>query len=174
MGKMSQKIWYSIMPRQSKHVEISTVAEISAQNILGIITPWVGVFDLVIIFSISLKEISESAVDLGQKISLTEVNFIKTDPTPRWECAPSERNLGEFQTVIVSNLNVFLFGFWVKLYADISLYQSIDAGEWFQHNVRVQIDSFLFDWHDESFRELTLCIWTYLLNNWSEYVMYGS
>ena len=66
IGEMSQKIWYSIMPRQSKHVEISTVVEISAQYFLGIITPWVGIFDLLIIFFISLKEISESAVDLGQ------------------------------------------------------------------------------------------------------------
>ena len=70
---MSQKIWYSIMSRQSKHVEISTPVEISARNFLGIITPWVGIFDLVIIFFISLKEISESAVDLGQRIRPTEV-----------------------------------------------------------------------------------------------------
>ena len=39
MGEMSQKIWCSIMVRQSKRVEISTTVEISAQNILGIITP---------------------------------------------------------------------------------------------------------------------------------------
>ena len=66
MGKMSQQIWYSIISSGTECVEISTKAEISAQDFLWIVTFLVGVLNDVIEISISNRIILESAVEKVQ------------------------------------------------------------------------------------------------------------
>ena len=63
-------------------IEISMIAEISADNILGINMPVVDVFRTVNNFQIFGRVISESAVDLGKKIRQTEVTFRVVEKVP--------------------------------------------------------------------------------------------
>ena len=55
------------MPCESEFVEISMMVKISGKNFLGIISLLVGLLDVLIIFLISDRKISESAVVLGKK-----------------------------------------------------------------------------------------------------------
>ena len=73
MQKTEQNIWYSIMPCESEFVEISMMIEISGKDFLGIISVLVGLFDGLIIFLISDRKISESAVVLGKRTCEREV-----------------------------------------------------------------------------------------------------
>ena len=61
------------MPCGSESVEISTKAEISAEDFLGIITALVGLLVRTIIFFISDRGFTESAFALGQTTCQREV-----------------------------------------------------------------------------------------------------
>ena len=61
------------MPCESEFVEISMMVEISGKNFLGIISLLVGLLDVLIIFLISDRKISESAVVLGKRTCQREV-----------------------------------------------------------------------------------------------------
>ena len=61
------------MPCESEFVEISMMVEISGGNFLGIISLLVGLLDGLIIFLISDRKISESAVVLGKRTCQREV-----------------------------------------------------------------------------------------------------
>ena len=66
------------MPCESEFVEISMMVEISGKNFLGIISLSVGLLDGLIIFLISDRKISESAVVLGKKTCQREVILVLT------------------------------------------------------------------------------------------------
>ena len=66
------------MPCESEFVEISMMIEISGKDFLGIISLLVGLLDGLIIFLISDRTISESAVVLGYNTCQREV-LIPTD-----------------------------------------------------------------------------------------------
>ena len=61
------------MPCESEFVEISMIIEISGKDFLGIISLLVGLLDGLIIFLISDRKISESAVVLGKRTCQREV-----------------------------------------------------------------------------------------------------
>ena len=61
------------MPCESEFVEISMMVEISAKIFLGIISLLVRLLDGLIIFLISDRKISESAVVLGKRTCQREV-----------------------------------------------------------------------------------------------------
>ena len=61
------------MPCESEFVEISMMIEISGKDFLGIISLLVGLLEVLIIFLISDRKISESAVVLGKRTCQREV-----------------------------------------------------------------------------------------------------
>ena len=61
------------MPCESEFVEISMMKEVSSKDFLGIINLLVGLLDGLIIFLISDRKISESAVILGKRTCHREV-----------------------------------------------------------------------------------------------------
>ncbi len=63
MGKMKQKIWYSIMVCESKSVEISMIGYVYTHHFLGVDGGYVGVLEDTIGISISGRIVSESAGD---------------------------------------------------------------------------------------------------------------
>ena len=88
------------MPCESEFVEISMMVEISAKFFLGIISLLVGLLDRLIIFLISDRKISESAVVLGKRTCQREV--------PAGESPDSNFICTCFQNLSVPNCHVFV------------------------------------------------------------------
>ena len=63
IGRMKQKIWYSIIESETKYVEISVKVEISAKDFLWIISGSLGVLKDIIEIFISDRMILQSAVE---------------------------------------------------------------------------------------------------------------